>query len=122
MNLKIVPRPVHALLDYTWSAAFTGAPKAFGFENEPNAVRLCRIQGTLVAVASSLTKYELGTLKIIPFKTHLKLDALGAVLGIASPWLLGFSENKRARNTVLAFFLFEALAVFLSQTDEMEAQ
>ncbi len=120
MNLKIIPRPVHALLDYTWSAAFAGAPKAFGFENELNAVRLCRVQGSLVALASALTKYELGTLKLIPFKTHLKLDALGAAVGIASPWLLGFSDNKRARNTVLAFFLFKALAVLLSQTDEME--
>lgn len=120
MNIKIIPRPVHALLDYTWSGAFAAAPKVFGFEDEAAAIKLCRVQGTLVALASSLTKYELGTLKIIPFRTHLKLDAIGAAVGIASPWLLGFSHNKRARNTILAFFLFEAVAVALSQTDEME--
>ena len=120
MNIKIIPRSVHALLDYTWSGAFAASPKVFGFEDEANAVKLCRTQGTLVAIASALTKYELGTLKIIPFRTHLKLDALGAMLGIASPWLFGFSHNKRARNTILAFFLFEAVAVLLSQTDEME--
>jgi hypothetical protein len=39
--------------------------------------------GTTVAVASALTRYELGTLKLIPFKTHLKLDALGAAVGLA---------------------------------------
>jgi hypothetical protein len=120
MTIKIIPRSVHALLDYMWSGAFAASPKMFGFEDEVNAVKLCRVQGTLVAIASALTRYELGTLKIIPFRTHLKLDALGAVLGIASPWLLGFSHNKRARNTILAFFLFEAVAVLLSQTDEME--
>lgn len=120
MNLKIVPRSVHALLDYTWSAAFASAPKVFGFEDEPNARALCRAQATAVTIASALTKYELGTFKIIPFRTHLKLDALGAALGLASPWLLGFADNKRARNVVLAFFLFEALAVAVSQDDEME--
>ena len=120
MNIKIIPRSVHALLDYTWSGAFAASPKMFGFEDEPVAVKLCKTQGTMVAIASALTQYELGTLKIIPFRTHLKLDAIGAMLGIASPWLLGFSQNKRARNTILAFFLFEALAVVLSQTEEME--
>src|SRR4028118_1132950 len=120
MNFKIIPRPVHALLDYLWSAAFATAPRVFDFEDEPAAVGLCKIQGTTVAVASALTRYELGTLKLIPFKTHLKLDALGAAVGLASPWLLGFADNKKARNTVLAFFLFEAVAVLLSQSDEMD--
>ena len=120
MNLKIIPRPVHALLDYTWSGALATAPKVFGFEDEPSAVKLCKMQGSLVAATSALTRYELGTIKIIPFRTHLKLDAVGAALGIASPWLLGFSGNAKARNTVLAFFLIEALVVLLSQTDEME--
>ena len=119
MNIKIIPRPVHALLDYTWSAALAAAPRTFGFEDEANAVQLCRAQGAAVATASALTRYELGTWKLIPFRTHLALDALGAVVGLASPWLLGFSDNKRARNTVLAFFIVEAIVVALSQTDEM---
>lgn len=120
MSIKVIPRSVHAFLDYTWSAAFAAAPRTFGFEDEASARALCKAQGTAVAVASALTRYELGTFKLIPYRTHLKLDALGAAVGLASPWLLGFADNKRARNTVLAFFLIEAITVALSQTDEME--
>lgn len=118
--MKIIPRPIHAVLDYAWSAAIAIAPRALDFEDEPNAARLCRAQGTFVTAGSLLTRYELGAVKLIPFKAHLMLDALGAIIGIASPWLLGFSDNKKARNTVLAFFLVEAIVVALSQTDEME--
>ena len=119
-TMKIISRPVHALLDYTWSAAFAAAPRVFGFEDETNARALCRAQGTAVALASALTRYELGTFKLIPFKTHLKLDALGAAFGLASPWFFGFAHNKKARNVVLAFFLVEAIVVALSQDDEMQ--
>lgn len=118
--LKIIPRPVHAILDYAWSAAIAIAPRALGFEDETNAARLCRAQGTLTTLGSAMTRYELGAIKIIPFRTHLKLDAASAAFGLASPWLLGFAQNKRARNAVLAFFIVEAIVVALSQTDEMK--
>ncbi len=118
--MKVIPRPVHALLDYSWSAAIAVAPKVLAFEDEPNARRFLRAMGSATAVGSLLTRYELGALKVMPFKMHLATDALGAVLGLASPWLFGFAQNKAARNTALAFFAIEAIVVLLSQTDEMD--
>ncbi|HEX8234366.1 MAG TPA: hypothetical protein VF600_00255 [Abditibacteriaceae bacterium] len=118
--MKIIPRQVHALLDYSWSAAIAVAPKVLAFEDEHNARRFLRAMGSATAVGSLLTRYELGALKVMPFKMHLATDALGAMLGLASPWLFGFSRHKTARNTALAFFAIEALVVLLSQTDEMD--
>lgn len=118
--MKIIPRPVHALLDYSWSAAIAAAPKVLGFEDEPKAKILCKGMASLTTAGSLVTRYELGALKILPFKAHLAVDGLGALLGIAAPWILGFSENKKARNAVLAFFIVEAIVVALSQPKEME--
>jgi hypothetical protein len=56
----------------------------------------------------------------MPFKMPLATDGLGAILGLASPWLFGFAQNKTARNTALAYFAIEAIVVLLSQTDEMD--
>ena len=115
---KPISRSVHAMLDYAWSGAISAAPQVFEFADEPRARRLCKVMGALTGAASSLTRYELGALKVIPFNTHLALDGLGAVAGLASPWLLGFAHNKKARNAVLAFFFVEAVVVLLSQPDE----
>lgn len=117
---KIIPRAVHALLDYSWSSAIVAAPRLLGFADESNARRLCTVQGTAVTLASLLTRYELGALKLIPFRTHLKANRLGALAGLSTPWLLGFAHNKTARNTVLAFFLMELVVVMLSRDEEMD--
>jgi hypothetical protein len=118
--MKIIPRQVHALLDYSWSAAIAVAPKVMGFDDDKTASRFLRAMGTATAAGSLLTRYELGAIKVMPFKMHLATDALGAALGLASPWLFGFAQNKAARNTALAFFALEAVVVILSQTDEMD--
>jgi hypothetical protein len=118
--MKIIPRPVHALLDYSWSAAIAVAPKVLNFEDDKTARRFLRAMGTATAAGSLLTRYELGAVKVMPFKMHLATDAIGAVMGLASPWVFGFANNKAARNTALAFFAIEAIVVLLSQTDEMD--
>jgi hypothetical protein len=115
--LKIIPRQVHAMLDYSWGAAIAVAPKLMDFEDE-TAGKLLRATGLLTGAASLLTKYELGAVKVIPYRVHLMFDGLSAAVGLASPWLFGFAGNKKARNTALAFFAVEAVVVLLSQTDE----
>src|SRR5258708_2219774 len=110
----LIPRPVHAVLDYVWAAALFKAPELVGFEDEGNAYLLCKVQATTTATTSLLTRYECGLLRALPFKAHLDLDTLSAVLGLASPWLLDFSQNKKARNTALAFFLIDIVVVVLT--------
>lgn len=115
--MKLIPRPVHAVLDYLYGAAALAAPKVLGFEDEANAKLICTIHGATTIAASLLTDYELGLVKKIPFNTHLKLDLGGALLGLAAPWLLGFSHNTKARNAVVGFALLEIAVVALSEPD-----
>jgi hypothetical protein len=116
--LGIVPRPLHAVLDYLYAGAAFAAPKLGGFEDEPKAALVCKAHGAATLGASLLTDYELGAVRKIPFKVHLMLDLGGAIFGLATPWLFGFAENKRARNVVLGLALFELAAVAMSKRDE----
>jgi hypothetical protein len=116
--LGIVPRPVHAVLDYLYAAAALAAPKVGGFEDEPKAKLVCQAHAIATFKTSALTDYELGIIKKIPFKVHLMIDAGAAVFGLAAPWLFGFAHNKRARNTILGLAIFELLAVAMSKKDE----
>lgn len=118
-NLQIIPRPLHATLDYLWSGAIAAAPRLAGFKDDETAAAVCKAQAAVASASSMVTRYELGVFKVMPFRIHLMLDLAGGVFGLLSPWLLGFSGNKRARNTVAAFALLELMVVALSQREEM---
>jgi len=114
---RFIPRPLHAATDYLFAAALAASPSLVGFEEDKEAVVAARaLAGTTVG-ASAFTRYELGLIRLIPFNMHLLLDLLAAFPTIAAPWVLGFSDNPKARNTFVAFGVFEIIAVLLSKRD-----
>jgi hypothetical protein len=119
--LHIIPRPVHAVLDYLYGATALMTPKVVGFEDNSPA----KVTGTVIGVAALLsgltTRHEGGVVKLLSFNTHLKLDMAGAALALAAPWLLGFSHHTRARNTIIGLAILEAAVAMLSQPDEPSA-
>ena len=116
--IGLIPRPLHAILDYLWGIAFFAAPEALEFAEDETASVYCKARGGSMVAASLLTRYELGLIKVIPFNMHLTLDLLGALFGLASPWLFGFDKNKKARQAVIGFSLFEIGAVMFSKRDK----
>src|SRR5688572_21457010 len=87
------PRPIdstlHGMTDYTVGAFLTTAfPHAAGIENTPAATQI-RAAGALHIGYSLLTKYPLGVAKLIPYKAHLALDAIGALALAATPFVTG---------------------------------
>ena len=114
---RIIPRPLHAATDYLFAAALAASPSLVGFEEEKEAVLATRVLAGATVVASLLTRYELGVVRVIPFNWHLRLDFLAALPTLAAPWVLGFDDHKYARDTFLAFGIFEIIAVALSKRD-----
>lgn len=114
--LGIIPRPLHAVLDYLWSMALFLAPELVGFADDA-ASTVCKARAGGTTAMSLLTRYELGLIKVIPFNVHLLLDLLGGLMGLAAPWLFGYAKNAKARNTALAFSLLELGVVALTKRD-----
>ncbi len=112
------PRPVdatlHGVVDYTAGTLLvTACPKLVGLEGT-RAGRQIRISGAIHAGYSTLTNYPLGIVKLIPFKAHLALDAVGAVALAAAPFLSGeFKKGPRhwVPHVALAAFEFASLAI-----------
>jgi len=91
---------VHGVLDYTTAATVAAAPFALGFPRP--ARRLCESLAAGYTGLSGATDYPLGVVRKVPFKAHGASEvALGLALP-AMPWLLGFSENRAARNFCFA--------------------
>ena len=96
--LKPLP---HAILDYAWAGTMMAAPWLLGFSKNKKATINCVSSGAGILGLSLMTKYPLGAVKLIPFPTHGIIEAVAGGLTAADPWILGFSENKRARWTHL---------------------
>lgn len=115
--LGIIPRPMHAVLDYLWGVAHSLAPEALGFADDEAANVFSKARGGSMIGTSMITRYELGLVKLIPYNVHLLLDLSGALAAMAAPWMFGFEKNEKARNAVIGFALFELCAVVLSKRD-----
>jgi hypothetical protein len=112
MNQPLSPS-AHGVADYLSSATFAAAPSLFRFP--PAAATLARSLGASYAGLSLATAYPLGAVKVVPFPTHLAMDAVMAPVLAAAPWLFGFAESRAARNFFLAMAGVTAVVTALSQ-------
>lgn len=120
--MKPIKRPLHAVLDYIYGIGTPFLPGLLGFGNEPGAKAVAQIFGATALSSALMTRHEGGVLKKIPFNTALKLDVGCALLTLASPWLLGFSRNALARNTIVGLALAELAVVALTEPDSAQTR
>jgi hypothetical protein len=94
------PRPIdatlHGVTDYTVGAPLLTVFPRLADINRTESARQIRRVGAVHAAYSTLTDYPLGVVKLIPFKVHLALDAVGALVVAATPFLTGqWREGRR---------------------------
>jgi hypothetical protein len=95
------PRPIDATLhgatDYTAGATLlTVFPRLAGISGT-RAARQIRVAGAIHAGYSTITDYPLGVVKIVPYRAHLALDALGALALAATPFVTGQWRQARSQ-------------------------
>src|SRR5215211_7378726 len=98
-KMKILKPLPHSIMDYLWAGTMMAAPWLLGFSKNKKATINCVSSGAGILGLSLMTKYPLGAVKLIPFPTHGVIEAIAGGLTAADPWILGFSENKRAKWT-----------------------
>jgi hypothetical protein len=116
--LPFPPRPVdatlHGVVDYSAGALLTTVfPLLAGIEGT-RAARQIRTAGAIHAGYSTITKYPLGVVKLLPYQAHLALDALGAVALAATPFVTGQYKRGRSQwlpHVALSLFELSSLAI-----------
>jgi hypothetical protein len=114
------PRPIdstlHGVVDYTAGATLTTVfPRLAGIEGTRSAGQI-RTAAAIHAGYSTLTNYPLGIVKILPFRAHLAIDAVGALALAATPFVTGqFKEGRSQWVPHVALCLFELAS--LAMTD-----
>jgi hypothetical protein len=92
-------------------------PEVAGFKDDSSAKTFCCL-GAGVISYSLLTKARWGIYPLLPFRKHLLLDIAVSLFALSAPWLLGFSKNKKARNTLIGVGAAGLAAAVL--TDQVE--
>jgi hypothetical protein len=88
MPSRPISSRVHGIIDYATGVQLLVLPALLGIGGSRSS-RVLRIAGLGHLAYAALTRYELGIVKKLPFRTHLALDAAGAAGLVAAPWLLG---------------------------------
>jgi len=85
--------------------------------------RLFRVAATGLALGklgyALCTKHEVGIKKLIPMKTHLKLDTIGGATLVALPFVLG-EKGVIATCCSVSLGLFDIAAAPMTQTNDVE--
>lgn len=111
MRKPITPR-LHGVLDYVTSATVAAAPTLLRFP-APASRLAYGLAGSYTSL-SAVTDYPLSAKRVVPFKGHgIAEVALGAVLP-ALPWVLGFADDRKARNFFLGLTALTAVVALLT--------
>ncbi len=113
------PRPIdsvlHGATDYSVGAILmTVFPRVENIQGT-RAARQIRAAGAIHAGYSTVTDYPLGVAKLLPYRAHLAIDAIGAVALAATPFLTGQWRKGRDQWVPhLALSAFELGSLLLS--------
>ena len=110
---------MHGMMDYATVAATAAAPRALGFPRAAENLAYGLAAGYLGL--SLLTDYPLSARRLVPFKGH---GATEVMLGLALPFLprlLGFDDDRRARNFFLGLTALTAVTALLTDWNAPDA-
>lgn len=110
---------MHGMMDYATVAATAAAPRALGFPRSAENLAYGLAAGYLGL--SLLTDYPLSARRMVPFKGH---GATEVMLGLALPFLpklLGFDDDRRARNFFLGLTALTAVTALLTDWNASDA-
>ncbi|MDB5294075.1 MAG: hypothetical protein JWO31_58 [Phycisphaerales bacterium] len=108
----------HGAIDYGFAAANLLAPSLFGLTGSAKA--LCYLFGTSQGLLNALTDHPLGVNRIIPFRTHGRLETPFVASLVLLPLLSGALKQRNARAYLLSFFGIAYAHYMLTDYDAYE--
>lgn len=111
--MRIIPRSIHGFLDYATGLLLIGLPWFFGLTPGLSS-QLVVVMGIVTVLYSLLTNYELGIVRVIPFRGHLLIDALSGVFFLLAPMALNLPLHDAP--VYYAIGIFELLAALMTDS------
>jgi SPW repeat len=97
--MKVLDPLEHGVIDYVAAGGMMLSPWMFGFSRNRRAKLNAIGSGAAILGLSLMTRYPLGVFKVISFPTHGVIETVAAMMTVAAPWTMGFSDDKSACRT-----------------------
>jgi hypothetical protein len=123
---RFVPAKLHGMLDFATAGLVFCGPEVFRVRDSPPSSTPARAFGVVVMVLSTLTDYgptkgaELGGLRLLSIKTHLKVDAVCGATILVLPWVTG--SYRKGWNYWAPQMLLGTSELFFSQTTKVDPE
>jgi len=116
--MRFISPRIHGMLDYAVAAALIAVPLVLGFAaSSLIAAALSVAAGVGLAAYSLLTDYSAGLRDLIPWRVHLSLDAVAAVVLLAAPFVFGFGGIAHGFYVTVAVAVLAVVATTQLETD-----
>lgn len=89
--MSFVTKKIHAFLDYPVAVSLMALPFLLSLgSSNALALQLSVATGVAALILTLLTDHHLGVLKVIPYKFHLIVDFMVAIVFILAPFIFSF--------------------------------
>jgi hypothetical protein len=115
-----IPLKVHAALEPLVAIVLIAAPWIFGFNDVGSSTAVSIAVGVIMLISGLSTRWRMSLVKLIPLRTHFRMDlVLGAVL-IVAPFVLGDSDRGDATRFLVIMGLLELGTALATRWDLRE--
>jgi hypothetical protein len=91
MNIRFLTPTLHGVVDYLAAAGLLTMPFILGVGSTAPLARWLAVgAGLALVIYSLMTDYRFSAIRILPFRQHLVIDTLAAVVFALAPFFLGF--------------------------------
>ena len=102
MLARLMPRQIHAGMDYALGALLIVSPWLLGFADDSSAATwIAVIVGAGIVLLTAVTDDDLSLADAIGMRTHLGIDIATGLFLAVSPWLFGFADEVWAPFVVI---------------------
>lgn len=89
--MRFITKQIHAFLDYPVAIALIALPFLLGLGGmNPIAFQLSVATGVAAFILTLLTDHHLGVFRVLPYKIHLAVDFMVAIVFLLAPFIFSF--------------------------------
>src|SRR3954454_11999808 len=115
-----LPLKAHAALEPIVAIVLIAAPWIFGFDDVGSATAVSIAVGVLMLISGMSTRWRLSLVKLIPLRTHFRMDLVLGVVLIVAPFVFGDSDRGDATRFLVIMGILELATALGTRWDLRE--
>jgi hypothetical protein len=115
-----LPLKAHAALEPIVAILLIAAPWIFGFDDVGSATAVSIAVGALMLISGMSTRWRLSLVKLIPLRTHFRMDLVLGVVLIVAPFVFGDSDRGDATRFLVIMGILELVTALGTRWDLRE--